>query len=302
LRKVIVKLRDEGKTLREIGGIVCRTHSSVQRVLENFNVSGSCESKRRSGRPPKLTEREKRSVLKTVKINPRTTASQIAKDIKEKYNKDLHSDTVCKILKKPLISQVNKIKRMEFSRKFNNKPQEFWKKVIFSDESKFCIFGIKGRTTVWRKTGTALEIQNLVPTVKHGGDGVMVWGCMAASGVGNLVFIESTMDHKMYINILKENLHQSATTLGLEDDFWFQQDNDPKHCAINTKLWLLYNVKNQLNSPPQSLDLNPIEHLWDLLKRRIRQHTITSKDMLKQVMVEEWNKISMPFAKNMEFS
>jgi len=40
---------------------------------------------------------------------------------------------------------------------------------------------------VWRKTGTALEIQNLVPTVKHGGGGVMIWGCMAASGVGNLV-------------------------------------------------------------------------------------------------------------------
>jgi len=38
--------------------------------------------------------------LKTVKINPRTTASQIAKDIKEKYNKHLHNDTVCKILKK----------------------------------------------------------------------------------------------------------------------------------------------------------------------------------------------------------
>jgi len=51
--------------------------------------------------------------------------------------------------------------------------------------------------------------------------------------------------------------------------------------------------KNQLNSPPQSPDLNPIKHLWDLLKRRIRQHTITSKDKLKQVMVQEWNKISV---------
>jgi len=48
------------------------------------------------------------------------------------------------------------------------------------------------------------KVQNLAPTVKHGGGGVMVWGCIAASGVGNLVFIESTMDHKMYINILKK--------------------------------------------------------------------------------------------------
>jgi len=101
--------------------------------------------------------------------------------------------------------------------------------VIFSAESKFCIFGLKGRKLVWRN-------QNLAPTVRHGGGGVMVWGCMAASVVGNLVFIESTMDHKRYINILGENIHQSATKLGLEDDFWFQQDNDPKDCATDTKL------------------------------------------------------------------
>ena len=34
------------------------------------------------------------------------------------------------------------------------------------------------------KTGTALEKQNLVPTGKHGGGDVMIWGCMAASEVG----------------------------------------------------------------------------------------------------------------------
>ncbi|GFS75483.1 uncharacterized protein TNCV_1640891 [Trichonephila clavipes] len=77
-----------------------------------------------------------------------------------------------------------------------------------------------------------------------------------------------------YINTLKENLKQNAQDLNLGDDFWFQQDNDPKHTAHNVKLWLLYNIKNQLRSPPQSPDLNPIEHLWDLLERKIRQHTL----------------------------
>lgn len=181
---------------------------------------------------------------------------------------------------------------MDFAQKFGYKPPDFWNNVIFSDESKFCIFGIKGRKLVWRKPGTALDIQNLAPTVKHGGGGLMVWGCMAANGVGSLVFIESTMDHRAYLQILKDNLHESARKLGLGEDFWFQQDNDPKHTAHNVKLWLLYNTKNQLHSPPQSPDLNPIEHLWDYLERRIRLHTITSKNMLKEVIMEEWRQIS----------
>ncbi|GFU97388.1 transposable element Tcb1 transposase [Trichonephila clavipes] len=44
--------------------------------------------------------------------------------------------------------------------------------------------------------------------------------------------------------------------------------------------------------PPQSPDLNPIEHLWDLLEGKIRQHNISSKDMLKSVLKDEWEKIS----------
>ncbi|GFW07857.1 transposable element Tcb2 transposase [Trichonephila clavipes] len=84
---------------------------------------------------------------------------------------------------------------------------------------------------------------------------------MTSNGVGRLTFIDSTLNHMGYINILKENLKQSAQDLNLGDDFWFQQDNDPKNTAHNVKLSLLYNIKNQLRSPPQSPDLNPIEHL-----------------------------------------
>lgn len=78
----------------------------------------------------------------------------------------------------------------------------------------------------------------------------MVWGCMAASGVGNLEIIESTMDRWGYLNFLKNNMKQSAEKLGLSDTFWFQQDNDPKHTAEIVRLWLLYNAPRQLKTPP----------------------------------------------------
>ncbi|GFY09838.1 transposable element Tcb1 transposase [Trichonephila clavipes] len=85
---------------------------------------------------------------------------------------------------------------------------------------------------------------------------------------------------------------ESATKLGLGSSFHFQHDNDPKHTAENVKLWLLYNVLNQQYTPPQSPDLNSIEHLWDLLESKIRQHNISSKDMLKSVLKDEWENIS----------
>ena len=54
-----------------------------------------------------------------------------------------------------------------------------------------------------------------MPTVKHGGGGAMIWGCMAASGIGRLTLIDSTFDHVGYLNALKENLKTSAQDLNL---------------------------------------------------------------------------------------
>lgn len=54
----------------------------------------------------------------------------------------------------------------------------------------------------------------------------------------------------------------------------------------------VYNVKKQLYSPPQSPDLNVIEHLWDELKRRVRKRRPSNKEQLKKILLEEWQNIS----------
>ena len=99
--------------------------------------------------------------------------------------------------------------------------------------------GIKGRKLVWRKQGTAFKKQHLVPTVKHGGGGIMFWGCMAANAVGRLTFIDSALDHMGHVNALRGNLKQSPQDLNLGGDFWFHLDNDLKYIAHSVKLWLL---------------------------------------------------------------
>ena len=80
--------------------------------------------------------------------------------------------------------------------------------------------------------------------------------------------------------------------MNLGDDFLFQQDNDPKHTVHNVKLRLLYNVKNQLHILPQLSNLNPTQHLWDLLEHKIWQYNITSKENLKKVIMIKLNNIS----------
>ncbi|GFT76447.1 transposable element Tc1 transposase [Trichonephila clavipes] len=119
----------------------------------------------------------------------------------------------------------------------------------------------------------------------------MVWGCMASNGVGNLVFIDGIMDHKLYIDILNNNLKESAKKLGLDGNFIFQQDNDPKHAARNVEMRCLFHCKQQLHTPPQSPDINVIENLWTTLEIVVQKHQIRNKAHLKQVL-QEWDKIS----------
>lgn len=57
----------------------------------------------------------------------------------------------------------------------------------------------------------------------------MMWVCLAAAGVDNLAFIESTMNKMDYLNILKNNLHSSVQQLNLGQSWVFQKDNDPTH-------------------------------------------------------------------------
>ena len=130
-----------------------------------------------------------------------------------------------------------------------------------------------------------------VPTVKHNGGSVMVWGCFSRSGVGNLCFIEGNMDRFLYREILRKNLLQSCQKLGLENSFVFQHDNDPKRTAGLVKDWLKQKKIETLNWPPFSPDMNPIEHLWDELERRMKKHHPKNKEELKEILLKEWNNI-----------
>jgi hypothetical protein len=144
---------------------------------------------------------------------------------------------------------------LEFARAYVNKPIDFWKTVLFTDESKFNIFGFDGPQYVWRKPKKELNQKNVLPTVRHGGGNAMVWGCMGYAGVGELAIVEGIMNAKGYVNILRANLKKSVRKLRIQNSYLFQQDNDPKHTARITREWPLYNARGLLETPPQSPDI-----------------------------------------------
>ena len=83
-------------------------------------------------------------------------------------------------------------------------------KILWSYETKIELFGQNAKHHVWKN----------VPTVKHGGGSIMLWGCFSAGETGRLVRIEAKMNGAKYREILDENLLQSAQELRLGQRFY----------------------------------------------------------------------------------
>ena len=96
----------------------------------------------------------------------------------------------------------------------------------------------------------------------------MVWGCFSYHGVGKLVFIDGKMDAAKYVDILSNNLEESAIMMGL-GSYTFQQDNDPKHTSKLAKSYFYDKNIDLLPWPARSPDLNPIETLRAFIKKKL---------------------------------
>ena len=98
----------------------------------------------------------------------------------------------------PLLQKRHLQARLKFAKDNLQKPEGYWKRVKWSDETKLELFGHRDVAYVWRKQGEAYHPKNTVATVKHGGGSIMLWGCFRAAGTGNLVRVEEVMKKEQY--------------------------------------------------------------------------------------------------------
>lgn len=92
---------------------------------------------------------------------------------------------------------------------------------------------------------------------------------------------------------LLEDVMLPYATDKMTPGWFFQHDNDPKHTSRIVKQWIADKKINVLDWPAQSPDLNPIEHLWEELDRRIRTENYSKADNLMTSLIEEWNRIPL---------
>ncbi len=115
---------------------------------------------------------------------------------------------------------------------------------------------------------------------------VMVWGAMSSAGVGSLCFLRSKVNTAVYQEVLEHFMLPAADQLYGDADFIFQQDLAPAHSAKATSTWFKDHGIPVLNWPANSPDLNPMENLWGIVKRKMRYAWPNNAEELKATIRE----------------
>ncbi len=133
------------------------------------------------------------------------SAASIAAEVKGVGGQSVSAQNMCCILhqiglhgysprRKPLLKMMHKKAPKQFAEDKQTKDMDYWNHVLWSDETKINLFGSDGVKRVWRQSGEEYKNKCVLPTVKHGGGSVMVWGCTSAAGTRELQIIEAIMN------------------------------------------------------------------------------------------------------------
>ena len=179
------------------------------------------------------------------------------------------------------IREMNQIKRVEFARRVLSDNDSF-SNIIFSDESSIELTWHK--RTFRRKKGQQRKFE---PKPKHPLK-IHSWAGISCRGATSICVFTGIMDSEVYIKILEHHLLPFLHDV-YPANHRFMQDNDPKHCSRITKRFLQEKGINWWPTPPESPDLNPIEKVWNELKRFIEaQFKPFTKEELVQGILEFW--------------
>jgi transposase len=294
-----------------------RRQLTVRQVAEQCNVSKSTVQRIRArrlpdlppkpaGRKPLLSPANKRHCVRAVTVEKLNTAMEATKWLKNNLDVQVSERTVrrtlngagleaAKKVKRPHLSDKNVKARYEFAKQYKDWTVADWERVIWSDETKINRFCSDGMSWCWKRDGEQLDERHVQGTVKHGGGSIAIWGCMTAAGPGYMCRLDGHLNQDLYLRILEDELQQTIKHYQFDSaKVIFQQDNAPAHTSIAVRKWFAAQEYQVLDWPAQSPDLNPIETLWAIIKRRLNRYERPPSGMneLWERVEEIWNQIS----------
>ena len=167
-----------------------------------------------------------------------------------------------------------------------------FKNVVFSDESLFQLYN--GNRWLRRRSDD-YSPQVCSEKVAHPPK-VMIWGAIGYNFKSNLIFVEGPVNTESYVFdiIIGSDVLNGADKVYGHGKWVLQQDNARPHIANETYQLLDYFGAIFMDDwSPYSPDLNIIETIWAIMKRRLEAKKVTSIEQLKEVILDVWNNLSL---------
>jgi hypothetical protein len=161
---------------------------------------------------------------------------------------------------------------------------------VFTDESRFCCRN--DNHWVWKRRGE-FQMNVMAPMTKFPQFSVMVWGAIGPNFKSSLIIFDTTVNAGTYIDALKQAFFHEANQAFGGSPWVFVQDGATCHTTTNNIDEITRHCLVCPSWPPNSPDLNPIEMLWGIIKKRLNWAHIASRDEAITAILNTWNDIDM---------
>ena len=293
-----------GTSISETARLVGCSRSAVVSVFNKWRNQGETTSKRRGvGRPPLITDVGRRRLGRQVKQDRRRTVAELTSDFNAGQSTSVSEHTVHRTLLTmglrsrrpmhvPMLTPRHRQLRLKWARDHRHWTLAQWQSVAWSDESRYRLHHADGRVRIRRRPGKQLLDTCTAGRRQAGGGSIMLWGTFTWTSMGPVELVQGTMTAETYRTLVADHVHPFMTTMFPNGSGIFQQDNAPCHKARSVMEWFEeHSGELQLMCwPPNSPDLNPIEHIWDVIERGVRAHRPPPRNLreLGDLCVQLW--------------